>query len=134
MFCVFQSALLFSGFTIKAQDTPGTESTLTSFNSKLVRLKDFPRLGEMCGMAWFQFQTGSIKSLVCDAMTSVCFISFNSKLVRLKVSSIIFFHLIDSYFNSKLVRLKGKRSTARFTVWLSFNSKLVRLKEENMRP
>ena len=60
---------------------------------------------------WFQFQTGSIKSLCyCQAIQIAKEErSFNSKLVRLKGSlQSITKDLSNPCFNSKLVRLKGR--------------------------
>ena len=83
-----------------------------------------------CCLRLFQFQTGSIKSLSASE-AAINLFGFNSKLVRLKVTSSIMGPLrICSCFNSKLVRLKVRRQLWVFLIRLSFNSKLVRLKEQ----
>ena len=102
----------------------------------------------------FQFQTGAIKRHpLCNLYYSI--LSFNSKLVRLKVKSRVFQNLIwvvfqfqtgaikseklpEEYqtpflsFNSKLVRLKAIHIDGQWLTWIGFNSKLVRLKVLNL--
>ena len=60
---------------------------------------------------WFQFQTGSIRSV---AMSSEAhsMIRFNSKLVRLEAKRASDRHLYIRSFNSKLVRLEGSEHLA----------------------
>ena len=60
-------------------------SSHASFNSKLVRLKEGTLQWYESVPLWFQFQTGSIKSLSSRWNASSCAKRFNSKLVRLKV-------------------------------------------------
>ena len=55
------------------------------FNSKLVRLKDYTPHAT-AGQIPFQFQTGAIKSMMKLKVCTLLLLSFNSKLVRLKVS------------------------------------------------
>ena len=106
---------------------------LLSFNSKLVRLKavyDAITHREMKRLK-FQFQTGSIKSVIPKQRTIFMRKSFNSKLVRLKEkASYKTRHGKQTSFNSKLVRLKEGilQETPKFQRRQRFNSKLVRLK------
>ena len=72
----------------------------------------------------FQFQTGSIKSSIACGCVGARF-SFNSKLVRLKVTIYQQHGRCRSSFNS--VRLKGDLLITK-QLMLRFNSKLVRLK------
>ena len=120
---------------------------VTSFNSKLVRLKEFQSNGSIIR---FQFQTGAIRSV--RRMLLLRHRSrFNSKLVRLEVAFFGSSTTTHTRFNSKLVRLESGKIEAyeehngkfQFQTgsikrhgdnrnagicWVeSFNSKLVRL-------
>ena len=76
----------------------------------------------------FQFQTGSIKRQDFHLLIRVVVIRFNSKLVRLKEMRCQCVQVIRKSFNSKLVRLKAEVTPAYQLEIISFNSKLVRLK------
>ena len=81
---------------------------ITRFNSKLVRLKE-DCLRVTARYFGFQFQTGSIKSLV-EISFPDCSDRFNSKLVRLEADVSVFSPNKDCCFNSKLVRLEACQS------------------------
>ena len=56
----------------------------------------------------FQFQTGSIKSILDEDEDFDILDGFNSKLVRLKVGKALIQAVWCQRFNSKLVRLKAE--------------------------
>ena len=80
--------------------------------------------------ARFRFQTGSIKSKI-PKFAEPLINSFDSKLVRLKVSLVMYCFSVKMCFDSKLVRLKGFQVLSIPCGFLcGFDSKLVRLKVE----
>ena len=76
----------------------------------------------------FQFHSGSIKSEYAQDRTLQDVCSFNSIVVRLKVTKIESTPAINSGFNSIVVRLKGKIGRLMTIKSIRFNSIVVRLK------
>gem|GEM_PF-4011029 len=58
----------------------------------------------------FQFQSGTVKSLMTKGLFIKFFMSFNSKVVRLKVNNVSGKLSVFASFNSKVVRLKELRN------------------------
>ncbi len=105
-------------------------SHMRCFNSKMVRLKEKSRrnsnrtnnkfqfqngtiksgfsIPATGTLLLFQFQNGTIKSVPVKLATRIEVLRFNSKMVRLKVHSLIIPKTIFICFNSKMVRLKEK--------------------------
>ena len=112
---------------LKGQTGMTYESVLCGFNSKMVRLKVLDLYCGGGGASLFQFQNGSIKSLLTSKLAAFDR-GFNSKMVRLKAPSpdSALYQVIS--FNSKMVRLKVEPVIAPDAFIVGFNSKMVRLK------
>ena len=99
------------------------------FNSKMVRLKG-TNLVASNEIKLFQFQNGTIKSLQY-LLLLLFVVRFNSKMVQLKESTIVYFSGALFSFNSKMVQLKAKIMMSSNKTIEGFNSKMVQLKAKN---
>ena len=78
----------------------------------------------------FQYHTGPIKSEVLFCQRVTLTEGFNTTLVQLKVSWVVFGVLVWVCFNTTLVQLKGQVLGGGAQDSISFNTTLVQLKEQ----
>jgi len=97
------------------------------FNSNMVRLKVCEAITRLHSSRMFQFQYGSIKSLVGYG-TQYQNNSFNSNMVRLKGTKTECLQNLKPSFNSNMVRLKVNIGVYNSVSDACFNSNMVRLK------
>ena len=112
---------------LKSTKSKILKSTLSDFNSTMVRLKLFRKKRGYNKYFLFQFHYGSIK-MAALAFNAPQQNYFNSTMVRLKFQENDTKRNTLQYFNSTMVRLKFPANKTTDVNFDDFNSTMVRLK------